>query len=108
MCPNNVTNLQDGSDDCDVPIIPGTNLKMRYAVIVSFGVYLNGTNLDDVASKAWPLALLHCLDPVNGMHICCYAPSVCRLQSERPACADICQQGAQRWHLICHLWLHGP
>lgn len=51
MCPNNVTNLQDGSDDCDVPIIPGTNLKMRYAVIVSFGVYLNGTNLDDVASK---------------------------------------------------------
>ncbi|KAK9813648.1 hypothetical protein WJX73_001491 [Symbiochloris irregularis] len=51
MCPSNMTNLQDGSDDCTVPIIPGTNLKMRYAVIVSFGIFLNGTDLDEVASK---------------------------------------------------------
>lgn len=51
MCPNNMTNLQDGSDTCTVPVIPGTNLKMRYAVIVSFGIFLNGTDLDEVAAK---------------------------------------------------------
>ena len=51
MCPANMTNLKDGSGVCDTPIIPGTNLKTRYAVIVSFGILLNGTDLDDVASK---------------------------------------------------------
>lgn len=39
---------------CDTPIIPGTSLKSRYAVLVSFGVLLNGTDLDDVASKVPP------------------------------------------------------
>ena len=51
MCPSNFTNFEDGSSTCSVPIIPGTNLRMRYAVIVSFGVFLNGTDLDSVAAK---------------------------------------------------------
>ena len=51
MCPENMSNLEDGSSSCDVPIQPGTNLTIRYAVIVSFGVYLNGTTLDEIASK---------------------------------------------------------
>lgn len=50
MCPANMTNLQDGSAGCPTPVQPGTNLTMRYAVIVSFGIYLNGTGLDDIAS----------------------------------------------------------
>ena len=50
MCPANMTNLQDGSMGCPTPVQPGTNLTMRYAVIVSFGIYLNGTGLDDIAS----------------------------------------------------------
>ena len=52
MCPENMTNPEDGSAACDVPVLPGTNLTMRYAVIVSFGVYLNGTSLADIAAKA--------------------------------------------------------
>ncbi len=51
MCPENMTNLEDGSTACSVPVQPGTNLTMRYAVIVSFGVYLNGTTLEEIASK---------------------------------------------------------
>ena len=51
MCPENMTNLEDGSYQCNVPVRPGTNLSMRYAVIVSFGVYLNGTSLEAIASK---------------------------------------------------------
>lgn len=51
MCPENMTNLKDGSSSCQVPVQPGTNLTMRYAVIVSFGVYLNGTSLDEIAAK---------------------------------------------------------
>ena len=51
MCPADMTNLRDGSALCDSPIIPGTNLKLRYAVIVSFGILLNGTDLVDVATK---------------------------------------------------------
>ena len=51
MCPYNTTNLQDGSPDCPAPVLPGSNMTARYAVIVSFGVYLNGTSLDDIAQK---------------------------------------------------------
>lgn len=51
MCPENMSNLEDGSSSCDVPVQPGTNLTTRYAVIVTFGVYLNGTTLDEIASK---------------------------------------------------------
>ena len=54
LCPYNMTNLQDGSTTCTSPIVPGTNLRLRYAVIVSFGVLLNGTDLDDIASKVGP------------------------------------------------------
>ncbi|KAK9825612.1 hypothetical protein WJX74_010253 [Apatococcus lobatus] len=51
MCPKNFTNFEDGSSGCSIPVIPGTNLRMRYAVIVSFGVFLNGTSLDSIAAK---------------------------------------------------------
>lgn len=51
MCPANMTNLEDGSHDCPVLVLPGTNLAARYAVIVSFGIYLNGTSLEEVAQK---------------------------------------------------------
>ncbi|KAK9917087.1 hypothetical protein WJX75_000778 [Coccomyxa subellipsoidea] len=51
MCPTNTTNLEDGSYDCPVAVLPGGSLAARYAVIVSFGVYLNGTSLDDIAHK---------------------------------------------------------
>ena len=51
MCPTNTTNLEDGSYDCPVAVLPGASLAARYAVIVSFGVYLNGTSLDDIAHK---------------------------------------------------------
>ncbi len=54
MCPENATNAEDGSDACGVPVRPGTNLTTRYAVIVSFGVFLNGTSLADIAPKARP------------------------------------------------------
>lgn len=51
MCPENMTNPEDGSSSCPLQLQPGTNLTMRYAVIVSFGVFLNGTSLDDIAAK---------------------------------------------------------
>lgn len=51
MCPENATNVEDGSDACAVAVLPGTNLTTRYAVIVSFGVFLNGTSLADIAPK---------------------------------------------------------
>lgn len=51
MCPSNTTNLEDGSSDCPTALQPGTNTSARYAVIVSFGVFLNGTSLDDIAQK---------------------------------------------------------
>ena len=51
MCPSNTTNLEDGSSDCQTALQPGTNTSARYAVIVSFGVYLNGTSLADIAQK---------------------------------------------------------
>lgn len=51
MCPANMTNLEDGSPECNVPILPGTDLTMRYAVVVSFGITLNGTSLEEVATK---------------------------------------------------------
>ena len=53
MCPFNTTNLEDGSSSCPTSVLPGTNMTARYAVIVSFGVYLNGTSLDDIAQKVW-------------------------------------------------------
>ena len=53
MCPEGTTNLEDGAAACQIAIAPGTNLATRYAVIVSFGVLLNGTSLEDVAPKVW-------------------------------------------------------
>lgn len=52
MCGANTTNLEDGSASCPVPVLPGAGPAARYAVVVSFGVYLNGTSLDDIAGKA--------------------------------------------------------
>ena len=51
MCGANTTNLEDGSAACPVPVLPGAALAARYAVVVSFGVFLNGTSLDDIAGK---------------------------------------------------------
>ena len=51
MCGENTTNLEDGSSSCPVALVPGASPSYRYAVIVSFGVLLNGTALDDIASK---------------------------------------------------------
>ena len=51
MCPEGTTNLEDGAAACQIAVAPGTNLATRYAVIVSFGVLLNGTSLEDVAPK---------------------------------------------------------
>ena len=64
MCPENATNVEDGSDACAVAVLPGTNLTTRYAVIVSFGVFLNGTSLADIAPKV-PLPL-HCRKALTG------------------------------------------
>jgi hypothetical protein len=52
MCPANMTNLADGSVGCPVPILPGTDLNTRYAVVVYFGVYLDGTTLSEVSRRA--------------------------------------------------------
>lgn len=46
-----MTNLEDGSSSCPVVFIAGSSPSYRYAVVVSFGVMLNGTALDDIASK---------------------------------------------------------
>ena len=51
MCPTNFTNGADGSSSCPLVIPPGTNLAERYAVIVSFGVFFNGTALRDIAAR---------------------------------------------------------
>ena len=51
MCGENTTNLEDGSSSCAVALVPGASPSYRYAVIVSFGVLLNGTALDDIAAK---------------------------------------------------------
>ncbi len=51
MYGENTTNLEDGSSSCPVALVPGASPSYRYAVIVSFGVLLNGTALDDIASK---------------------------------------------------------
>lgn len=65
MCPENMTNLEDGSNSCDAPVRPGTNLTLRYAVIVSFGVYLNGTTLEEIAAKVGCCYLLHESPPLQ-------------------------------------------
>ena len=57
MCPSNTTNLEDGSSSCPTSVLPGTNMTARYAVIVSFGVYLNGTSLDDIAQKVGRISI---------------------------------------------------
>ena len=57
MCGENTTNLEDGSSSCPVALVPGATPSYRYAVIVSFGILLNGTALDDIASKVRPLAV---------------------------------------------------
>ena len=59
MCPSNTTNLEDGSSSCPTSVLPGTNMTARYAVIVSFGVYLNGTSLEDIAHKVGRVPLTH-------------------------------------------------
>ena len=59
MCPGNTTNLEDGSGSCPQAVLPGTNMTTRYAVIVSFGVFLNGTSLSDIAQKVTPCHCLH-------------------------------------------------
>ncbi|KAK9803015.1 hypothetical protein WJX72_000035 [[Myrmecia] bisecta] len=51
MCPDNMTNHEDGSSNCAIPVQPGTNLTIRYAVIISFGVFFNGTTLDEIATR---------------------------------------------------------
>ena len=51
MCPPGCINAADGSSSCPQLIPPGTNLATRYAVIISFGVYFNGTALDEIASR---------------------------------------------------------
>ena len=77
MCPGNTTNLEDGSESCPQAVLPGTNMTTRYAVIVSFGVYLNGTSLSDIAQK---VTLCHCL--------------------------QICPEEAIFWHGLCQLAIH--
>lgn len=65
MCPANFINSGDGSTSCPLTISPGTNLAERNAVIVSFGVYFNGTALNEIGSlvgvKASPLLVLSSL-----------------------------------------------
>ena len=51
MCPAGFINGADGSSACPQRIPPGTDLAERYAVIVSFGVFFNGTALDEIASR---------------------------------------------------------
>ncbi len=71
MCGENITNLEDGSSSCPVALVPGASPSYRYAVIVSFGVLLNGTALDDIASKVSPPDLsLWCI-------YCCSAMAHC-------------------------------
>ena len=88
MCPANMTNLQDGSTGCPTPVQPGTNLTMRYAVIVSFGIYLNGTGLADIASTVSdisgagllgggvvePSGATHCWGQHTNVHTCAEVP----------------------------------
>lgn len=62
MCGENTTNLEDGSSSCPVAYIAGSSPSYRYAVIVSFGVLLNGTALDDIASKVPHNPCVACLD----------------------------------------------
>jgi hypothetical protein len=69
MCPSNTTNLEDGSSGCPTALQPGTNTSARYAVIVSFGVYLNGTSLDDIAQKVSNLYLRQ-MSFIVVLHIC--------------------------------------
>ena len=49
MCPANFINSADGSTSCPSAIPSGTNLTERNAVIVSFGVFFNGTALSEIA-----------------------------------------------------------
>lgn len=51
MCPAGYINAADGSTSCPQLIPRGTDLATRCAVIVSFGVYFNGTALDEIASR---------------------------------------------------------
>lgn len=52
MCPANFTTEADGSSECNLPVGTGPDLSTRYAVIVSFGMLLNGTALEDIARLA--------------------------------------------------------
>lgn len=89
MCPENLTNLEDGSSRCDIPVRPGTNLLMRYAVIVSFGVYLKGTTLEAIASKVGPatnsLKSKDLLQDVHGSDVMYSIQDPAAIQSEPAA-----------------------
>ena len=52
MCPADYINGADGSTACPLRIPPGTDLAERYAVVVSFGVFFNGTTLGEIAARA--------------------------------------------------------
>ena len=79
--------------------MPGTNLRLRYAVIVSFRVLLNGTDLDDIASKVSPGSLAH--PAVGGMHI-----GITRSNQQRQACAPMRCSSRRTSTVPCQLMLH--
>jgi hypothetical protein len=52
MCPAGMTTAGDGHSQCNVTLTPAVDLDTRYAVVVSFSVYLTGTDPEAVVLKA--------------------------------------------------------
>ena len=68
MCTANMTNLEDGSNECPIVVLPGTSLAARYAVIVSFGVFLNGTSLTTTSrTRSVPAGSVPVVCPAAGL-----------------------------------------
>lgn len=83
MCDKNTTNLEDGSSSCPVALIAGSSPSYRYAVVVSFGVMLNGTALDDIASKVLNIR-------TKTGHVCAFAPSHSQSMCLLSSCTSSC------------------
>ena len=95
MCPGNTTNLEDGSGSCPQAVLPGTNMTTRYAVIVSFGVYLNGTSMSDIAQKVTPChhtVLLTISEEANLWHCLRQLAKPCHMHSCSVGCLSELQR----------------
>lgn len=105
MCPSNLTTAGDGESSCNITVAPATNLNerynnsenicacgkdltdfvcyfiCRYAVVVSFSLFLTGTDRDAIVLKVCFVSFI-CLFALGNLTLACTKNNVfqlCRL-----------------------------